>query len=230
MNDIKPIETWYNGYKFRSRTEARWAVFFDALNIAYQYELEGYDLGDMGYYLPDFYLPDFGMFVEIKPFDKSVVKFVGDGNKWELKCSRFRDVVNRAILLCYGTPDTAVYSRFFGFYVAADCGSIYESNAFFISHPYSDDAILFVFNESMDDSEYPGVFFEEQTGEIIQNRNVMNESQFCHAFTPEVHNYIAHALQDCYLIYNPVFNSRMTKAKTAARSARFEHGESGAVT
>jgi len=27
MADIKPIETIYNGYKFRSRLEARWAVF-----------------------------------------------------------------------------------------------------------------------------------------------------------------------------------------------------------
>lgn len=31
--DIKPIETHYNGYRFRSRLEARWAVFFDALGI-----------------------------------------------------------------------------------------------------------------------------------------------------------------------------------------------------
>ena len=28
---IKAIETVYNGYRFRSRLEARWAVFFDAL-------------------------------------------------------------------------------------------------------------------------------------------------------------------------------------------------------
>jgi hypothetical protein len=38
--DIKPIETRYNGYRFRSRLEARWAVFFDTLGIEYQYELE----------------------------------------------------------------------------------------------------------------------------------------------------------------------------------------------
>ena len=28
---IKPIETKYNGYRFRSRLEARWAVFFDMI-------------------------------------------------------------------------------------------------------------------------------------------------------------------------------------------------------
>ena len=63
---IKPIETVYNGYRFRSRLEARWAVCFDALNIKYKYEPEGFDLGDGYYYLPDFYLPEQGVWVEIK--------------------------------------------------------------------------------------------------------------------------------------------------------------------
>ena len=31
--EIKAIETIYNGYKFRSRLEARWAVFFDEAGI-----------------------------------------------------------------------------------------------------------------------------------------------------------------------------------------------------
>ena len=35
MSDIKPIETVYNGYRFRSRLEARWAVFFDEAGIEY---------------------------------------------------------------------------------------------------------------------------------------------------------------------------------------------------
>jgi len=51
--EIKPIETIYNGYRFRSRLEARWAVFFDDLGVQYEYEPEGFDLGGM-YYLPDF--------------------------------------------------------------------------------------------------------------------------------------------------------------------------------
>ena len=38
---IKAIETKYNGYKFRSRTEAKWAYVFDKLNIKYLYENEG---------------------------------------------------------------------------------------------------------------------------------------------------------------------------------------------
>ena len=52
----KSIETIYNGYRFRSRLEARWAVLFDAMGIEYEYEPQGFDLGDGIYYLPDFLL------------------------------------------------------------------------------------------------------------------------------------------------------------------------------
>ncbi len=63
---LKAIETVYNGYKFRSRLEARWAVFFDTLGIKYGYEYEGYDLDGL-WYLPDFWLHKDGCFIEIKP-------------------------------------------------------------------------------------------------------------------------------------------------------------------
>lgn len=67
MSEIRAIETVYNGYKFRSRLEARWAVFFDAAGIKYEYEPEGFELSDGTKYLPDFYLPEYGWFVEVKP-------------------------------------------------------------------------------------------------------------------------------------------------------------------
>ncbi len=63
---IKAIETRYKGYRFRSRLEARWAVFFDAAEIDWQYEVEGFDLGGR-HYLPDFWLPSHEIFIEIKP-------------------------------------------------------------------------------------------------------------------------------------------------------------------
>lgn len=63
---ITAIETRYKGYRFRSRLEARWAVFFDALDISWEYEKEGYNLGNGLYYLPDFWLPEFHTWVEIK--------------------------------------------------------------------------------------------------------------------------------------------------------------------
>jgi hypothetical protein len=63
-NTMKAIETRYKGY--RSRLEARWAVFFDELRVPYSYETEGWQLSS-GYYLPDFYLKDANLWVEIKP-------------------------------------------------------------------------------------------------------------------------------------------------------------------
>lgn len=74
---LKAIETQYKGYRFRSRLEARWAVFFDALGIEWEYEKEGFDLGDAGWYLPDFWLPDAQTWVEVKgiePTDDELAK------------------------------------------------------------------------------------------------------------------------------------------------------------
>ena len=56
MNEIRAIQTEYRGYLFRSRLEVRWAVFFDACGVDWEYEPEGYDLGNGLYYLPDFLL------------------------------------------------------------------------------------------------------------------------------------------------------------------------------
>jgi hypothetical protein len=50
---IKAIQTEYQGHLFRSRLEARWAVFFDALSIGWHYEEQGFELPS-GRYLPDF--------------------------------------------------------------------------------------------------------------------------------------------------------------------------------
>jgi len=70
------IETRYKGCHFRSRLEARWAVGFDAMRYQWHYEPEGYDLGEHGLYLPDFYLPavEGGIFVEVK----------GDSRDWDM--------------------------------------------------------------------------------------------------------------------------------------------------
>lgn len=64
---MRAIETFYDGYKFRSRTEARWADFLKTLGIEYRYEYEGFLLVPPGEpYLPDFYLPELGYWIEVK--------------------------------------------------------------------------------------------------------------------------------------------------------------------
>lgn len=63
---VRAIETIYRGYRFRSRLEARWAVFFDALNVPFEYEREGFILDDGTKYLPDFWLPTLRLYFEVK--------------------------------------------------------------------------------------------------------------------------------------------------------------------
>lgn len=63
---IKAIETVYAGCRFRSRLEARWAVFFDTLGVKWLYEPQGYVLGNGETYLPDFWLPKLQLWVEVK--------------------------------------------------------------------------------------------------------------------------------------------------------------------
>lgn len=86
---VPPIETHFDGHRFRSRLEARWAVFFKELGFDYEYELEGYKLPSGARYLPDFFLTQFNLFVEVKPHRKipiadlrKVVEFAlaGDSN------------------------------------------------------------------------------------------------------------------------------------------------------
>ena len=51
---MRSIETEYAGRRFRSRLEARWAVFLDACHADWEYEPQGYVLDDGTRYLPDF--------------------------------------------------------------------------------------------------------------------------------------------------------------------------------
>lgn len=77
--DVKPIQTAYAGRLFRSRTEARWAVFYDALGLPWEYEKEGFEL-PTGWYLPDFWMPKQGCWIEIKGREhtEKELDFAGD--------------------------------------------------------------------------------------------------------------------------------------------------------
>lgn len=72
---LDAIETSYDGFRFRSRLEARWAVFFDTAEIEFHYEPQGFKIPESvvtGWsaaivnYLPDFFLPDLNLWVECK--------------------------------------------------------------------------------------------------------------------------------------------------------------------
>lgn len=92
---MKAIETMYNGYRMRSRLEARWAIFFDTLGIKYQYEAEGFELGGVRY-LPDFLLPEQQCWIEIKGQELTE-------QEWE-KCLQFQAQSEKPLYILIGTP------------------------------------------------------------------------------------------------------------------------------
>lgn len=105
--NLKPIETIYNGYKFRSRLEARWAVFFDELKIEYQYEVEGFNLHYSGWYLPDFYLPLYQAYMEIKPFPENPLHRYRPeifNKEASQKTRELSLAANKWIILAFGEP------------------------------------------------------------------------------------------------------------------------------
>ena len=77
---ITPIETRYKKTTFRSRLEARWAVYFDTIGMRWEYEPEGFRMTnpwakypprppylDPCLYVPDFWLPEVEAYAEVKP-------------------------------------------------------------------------------------------------------------------------------------------------------------------
>ncbi len=65
---MQAIPTEYANNKFRSRLEARWAIFLQTLGIDFAYEAERYSLPSASY-LPDFWLPSLRIFIEVKPLE-----------------------------------------------------------------------------------------------------------------------------------------------------------------
>lgn len=94
---FRAITTRYKGYNFRSRLEARWAVFFDHLGIRWDYEPEGFELGNGLRYLPDFWLPDANLWIEVKPS-------APDPAAHE-KASRLAQSSGFAVFMTHGMPD-----------------------------------------------------------------------------------------------------------------------------
>ena len=104
--DIKPIPTKYKHYTFRSRLEARWAIFFDGMGIKWDFEKEGFIINDT-LYLPDFDLPTFqnGCFVEVKPAEFSEIELE--------KAINLVIATQRPLWKAVGVPDFKAYEIIF---------------------------------------------------------------------------------------------------------------------
>jgi hypothetical protein len=90
------LGVWWNGQFYRSRVEARWAMLFTNTDTQFVYDPEGYDLGQHGRYLPDFWLPEFNLFVEIKA-DKPT-------EQEREKAAALAEVTGKPVALMHGQP------------------------------------------------------------------------------------------------------------------------------
>lgn len=194
--DYKPIQTRYKGCKFRSRLEARWAVFFDAMAIEWEYEKEGYELPS-GNYLPDFWLPQVSMWAEVKAVVLTRPEY--------LLCEQLARFTQREVLMLVGPPKLSTYP--------AINGAEYNHGAWDVLVNYYD------IHEAHNYWLYEKRFYWA------------NSEQLDFGCDHELPNPpVADALWQ-----NLVFQLSCERvsadefAINAARSARFEHGESGAA-
>ena len=135
---IKAIQTHYKGYKFRSRTEARWAVFFEKLGYTWEYEPEGYVLGDGTYYLPDFRLStpctSAPFFVEVKGTN------VTENKKWKSFLASLDVLVRERSMLVSGDPYAALKIDIEPVTICPRCGAftndvfVYDKYEGYIEH------------------------------------------------------------------------------------------------
>ena len=128
ISRLKALPTTYRRVKFRSRLEARWAVFFDALDLHWEYEPQGFTLDNRKDKHPDScYCPDFlvrtpqneDMWIEIKPYN------VKQNDKFD----KFRGLIGwdtRSLLLS-GTP-CDVLDKYYPKYIKIDSERLLEKS------------------------------------------------------------------------------------------------------
>lgn len=106
-NSFNPTEKYYEdlGMKFKSTWEANIARIYNFLGVKWIYEPKIFKL-ETCYYCPDFYLPEYGFFVEVKGFmrEKSKIKIdefskkypleVIDSNDYKEWCECFPEITN----------------------------------------------------------------------------------------------------------------------------------------
>lgn len=218
MRGIKPIETYYNGYRFRSRLEARWAVFFDSMGIRYKYEKEGFSLPS-GPYLPDFWLPDWEIWFEVKGQFPTLKEL----HRLQDLCA----LTGYAACCSEGLPSDKFQGQCFVYSQKAEWA---ESEQSYL--PVEDDEIKlslcnFVIS-NYPDGDHEAWFFLDKWEEAFFYKNVDNSfvqyknKPFMQANNDE--EYIRFALSESFFTqdYNPIH-----VALKNAKSARFEFGESG---
>lgn len=197
MSQFTAIQAEYNGYLFRSRLEARWAVFFDAMGIEYEYEPEGIVLSDGSLYLPDFYLPDFKCYFEVK---RKSVKGTEEEKTAMAKISNGQWTGSWAGIICFGDPmddDLYIFCQ-----ETDDGGGGYEDNVTIGFHPDTYELYLFAYDDRRERSFFIhfGEDMEDEMIPMLTTEYGINK-------------------------YKDFVNEGVFRARKAVRQARFEHGE-----
>jgi hypothetical protein len=242
---IKAIETKYKGYRFRSRLEARWAVFFDAIDLAWEYEVEGFDLGNNQYYLPDFYLPDSKRYVEVKPtlptFDEleKMGRLATGINKMQE-----RSVLAYHYILC-GTPGYPGFtaericedgieikpSSYIALAMTGQGGYLPQLQAFYTPNGGGKAHLESFYCSQKEILRLPAkIKAQDVTRETCQRLTALTlQGWFFQAGGKRADTYIFGPLTSIYLgDGRRAYSQTLRKAYEAARSARFEYGEKGA--
>jgi len=202
---IRAIETVYNGYRFRSRLEARWAVFFDALGIEYEYEKEGYDLGEAGWYLPDFWLPQVHMWAEVKAVALNAPELA--------KLEALVSMTKFSGLMLEGVPTSRNYWAI----------DYWETSDYEGPMPWDDDYVAADAAREEEAAVVPHLAWTDYWL-TESSRYWLHESRFygnTGISAPDVENPGGNCKVGCLCKW-----CDLDGAITAARSARFEHGES----
>lgn len=219
---ITPLETRYAGCRFRSRLEARWAVFFDKLGIKWEYEPQGYTVGpSRRAYLPDFRLPELQTFVEVK------------GEAERLDIDLLVDLTR------YGEEP---YTVVLGNVPAMEVGRIPTHTLFMKSGDYADGREgscvprvnkAFAAMDGLDETGRAAVMDlirHESRMRVLCQPSFLIGSKDGWAFMPIGPSNLVHTAE---AILNPrpwwpiLPQPKLQAAYDAARSARFEHGERG---
>ena len=135
---IKARETRYNRVNFRSRLEAQWAVFWDELGVKWEYEPLTFKFSDGKQYIPDFWIVDLALWVEIKPNAK-----IAHEEKAELKCFQLAGETRDLVYLDQGgfawpISEAWQYSKSL---VPQEAAEIYSVLFFYITDPVQGDWI-----------------------------------------------------------------------------------------
>lgn len=96
---MRSLPAVYAGFAFRSRAEARWKIFYEALDEPAIYEPTAIDLGAFAYQ-PDYWLSLFRAWVEIKG------EMISDeaGMLMTEKCRQLAMQSGRPAILCFSDP------------------------------------------------------------------------------------------------------------------------------